>query len=61
MIFLPPKKNRANSAIKSVEEAIKEGQSLMDGDVPVDDSVLGETVNAPIIKQFFIEKGKTQN
>ena len=27
MIFLPPEKNRANSAIKSVEEAIKkEGQ-----------------------------------
>ncbi len=62
MIFLPPEKNRANSAIKSVEEAIKkEGQSLIGWrDVPVDDSVLGETVknNAPIIKQFFIEKGK---
>ena len=62
MIFLPPEKNRANSAIKSVEEAIKkEGQSLIGWrDVPVDDSVLGETVknNAPIIRQFFIQKGK---
>ena len=46
MIFLPPEKNRASSAIKSVEEAIKkEGQSLIGWrDVPVDDSVLGETV-----------------
>ena len=62
MIFLPPEKNRASSAIKSVEEAIKkEGQSLIGWrDVPVDDSVLGETVknNAPIIRQFFIQKGK---
>ena len=62
MIFLPPENNRASSAIKSVEEAIKkEGQSLIGWrDVPVDDSVLGETVknNAPIIRQFFIQKGK---
>ena len=62
MIFLPPEKNRASSAIKSVEEAIKkEGQSLIGWrDVPVDDSVLGETVknNAPTIRQFFIQKGK---
>ena len=62
MIFLPPEKNRYNSAINSVEEAIKkEGQSLIGWrDVPVDDSVLGETVknNSPIIRQFFIEKGK---
>ncbi len=62
MIFLPPEKSRANSAINSVEEAIKkEGQSLIGWrDVPVDDSVLGETVknNAPIIRQFFIQKGK---
>ncbi len=62
MIFLPPEKNRADSAINSVEEAIKkEGQSLIGWrDVPVDNSVLGETVknNAPIIRQFFIQKGK---
>ncbi len=62
MIFLPPENNKASSAIKSVEEAIKkEGQSLIGWrDVPVDDSVLGETVknNAPIIRQFFIQKGK---
>ncbi len=62
MIFLPPEKNRANSAINSVEEAIKkEGQSLIGWrDVPVDDSVLGETVknNSPTIRQFFIEKGR---
>jgi glutamate synthase (NADPH/NADH) large chain len=62
MIFLPPENNRASSAIKSVEESIKkEGQSLIGWrDVPVDDSVLGETVknNAPIIRQFFIQKGK---
>ena len=62
MIFLPPENNRASSSIKSVEEAIKrEGQYLIGWrDVPVDDSVLGETVknNAPIIRQFFIQKGK---
>ena len=63
MVFLPPDKDKANLAIAAIEEAIKnEGQNLIGWrDVPVDNTVLGETVknNAPIIRQFFIKKGKS--
>ncbi len=63
MVFLPPDKDKANLAIAAIEKAIKnEGQNLIGWrDVPVDNTVLGETVknNAPIIRQFFIKKGKS--
>ena len=61
MVFLPSDKKRAQLAIDSIENIINgEMQELITWrDVPVDPSVLGETVknNAPIIKQFFIKMG----
>jgi len=61
MVFLPSDQRRAKLAINSIETAIKnEKQELITWrDVPVDPSVLGETVkdNAPTIKQFFVQKG----
>ena len=61
MVFLPSDQRRANLAINSIETAIKnEKQELITWrDVPVDPSVLGETVkdNAPTIKQFFVQMG----
>ena len=62
MVFLPPKKNQLNYCVDIFEQEIKrQGLNILGWrDVPVDDSVLGETVknNAPIIRQFFIQKGK---
>ena len=62
MVFLPHQKQRAKLGIQAIEKAIEnEGQDLIGWrDVPVDKSVLGETVkgNAPIIKQFFVKKCK---
>ena len=62
MVFLPSDQRRAKLAINSIETAIKnEKQELITWrDVPVDPSVLGETVkdNAPTIKQFFVQMGK---
>ena len=61
MVFLPSDQRRAKLAINSIETAIKnEKQELITWrDVPVDPSVLGETVkdNAPTIKQFFVQMG----
>src|SRR6056300_238599 len=61
MVFLPSDQRRAKLAINSIETVIKnEKQELITWrDVPVDPSVLGETVknNAPTIKQFFVQMG----
>ena len=61
MVFFPQDKTRADLAKKAIEQTISnEGQIFIGWrDVPTDDIVLGETVkhNAPLIKQFFIQKG----
>ena len=61
MVFFPQDKTRADLAKKAIEQTISnEGQIFIGWrDVPIDDIVLGETVkhNAPLIKQFFIQKG----
>ena len=61
MVFLPNDKTRAGIAQNAIEEAIAEEGQILIGwrDVPIDNSVLGESVkiNRPIIKQFFIQKG----
>ncbi|MDC0134926.1 glutamate synthase large subunit, partial [Alphaproteobacteria bacterium] len=54
-------KTRSDLAQLAIENTIaKEGQLLIGWrDVPVDDVVLGESVkeNAPLIRQFFVQKG----
>ena len=61
MVFFPSDKTRSDLAQKAIENTIaKEGQVLIGWrDVPVDDVVLGESVkeNAPLIRQFFVQKG----
>ena len=61
MVFLPNDKTRSGIAKNAIEEAIAEEGQILIGwrDVPIDNSVLGESVkkNRPIIKQFFIQKG----
>ena len=61
MVFFPSDKTRSDLAQKAIENTIsKEGQILIGWrDVPVDDVVLGESVkeNAPLIRQFFVQKG----
>ncbi len=60
MVFLPNDKTRSGIAKNAIEQAIAKEEQILIGwrDVPVDDSVLGESVksNKPIIKQFFIQK-----
>ncbi|MDB9870251.1 glutamate synthase large subunit [Alphaproteobacteria bacterium] len=61
MVFFPSDKTRSDLAQLAIENTIaKEGQLLIGWrDVPVDDVVLGESVkeNAPLIRQFFVQKG----
>jgi glutamate synthase (NADPH/NADH) large chain len=61
MVFFPSDKTRSDLAQKAIEKSIiQEGQVLIGWrDVPVDDIVLGESVkeNAPLIRQFFVQKG----
>ena len=61
MVFFPSDQTRSDLAQKAIENTIaKEGQVLIGWrDVPVDDVVLGESVkeNAPLIRQFFVQKG----
>jgi len=61
MVFFPSDKTRSDLAQKAIENTIsREGQVLIGWrDVPVDDVVLGESVkeNAPLIRQFFVQKG----
>ena len=62
MVFLPNDKTRSGIAMNAIEKAISnEGQVLIGWrDVPVDVSVLGETVKntRPLIKQFFVQKSE---
>ncbi|MBT6140123.1 MAG: glutamate synthase large subunit [Rhodospirillaceae bacterium] len=61
MVFLPQDDPMRERAIASLESSIaREGQVLLGWrDVPVDNSVLGESVkpNEPIIRQVFIQRG----
>ena len=62
MVFLPNDKTRSGIAMNAIEKAISnEGQVLIGWrDVPIDVSVLGETVKntRPLIKQFFVQKSE---
>ena len=61
MVFLPRDPTKCDLAAASIEKAIdQEGQILIGWrDVPVDNSVLGESVkeNEPIIRQVLIQRG----
>ncbi len=61
MVFLPRDPTRCDLAAKAIEAAISlEGQILIGWrDVPVDNSVLGESVkqNEPVIRQVLIQRG----
>ncbi len=63
MVFFPNDKTRCGIAQKAIEESIFNEKQILIGwrNVPVDSSVLGETVksNRPIIKQFFVQKSKS--
>ena len=63
MVFLPRDPTRCDLAAKAVEAAVSlEGQILIGWrDVPVDNSVLGESVrqNEPVIRQVLIQRGPT--
>ncbi len=63
MVFLPRDPTRCDLAAKAIEAAVSlEGQILIGWrDVPVDNSVLGESVrqNEPIIRQVLIQRGPT--
>ena len=61
MVFLPQDQTRCDIAMRAIEQSIINEKQVLIGwrDVPVDNSVLGDSVkqNEPIIKQFFIQKG----
>jgi len=61
LVFLPNDQTKCDLAASAIEEAIdQEGQVLIGWrDVPVDNSVLGESVNdnEPIIRQVLIQRG----
>ncbi len=63
MVFMPRDPTRCDLAAKAIEAAIsQEGQILVGWrDVPVDNSVLGESVreNEPVIRQVIIQRGPT--
>ncbi len=61
MVFLPRNPDTRQACEATIARLIAaEGQTLLGWrDVPVDPSVLGESIrpNAPVIRQFFIERG----
>ena len=60
MVFLPREPQKQNIVLKKITELVKRERQILIGwrDVPVNNSVLGESVkkNEPCIKQFFIKK-----
>src|SRR5665213_3590680 len=61
MVFLPRNPDTRQACEATIARLIAtEGQTLLGWrDVPVDPSVLGESIrpNAPVIRQFFVERG----